>query len=128
MKPTLTLLTVLLLAPLMAVHAAEAVKSSASAAIWAPVDQRTIEDRADVLYYATEPLKEPLTFAGNASAELFVAVDTPDADWVVKLKNEMRATSARIALAAVRGLPLENVVNREETSLSLAPGLEGMSI
>ena len=24
-------------------------------------------------------------FAGNASAELFVAADTPDADWVVKL-------------------------------------------
>ena len=46
----------------------------------------------------------------------------------VESKNEMRATSARIALAAVRGLPLENVVNGEETSLSLAPGLEGMSI
>ena len=46
----------------------------------------------------------------------------------VESKNEMRATSARIALAAVRGLPLENVVNGEETSRSLAPGLEGMSI
>ena len=32
------------------------------------------------------------------------------------------------ALAAVRGLALENVVNGEETSLSLAPGLEGISI
>lgn len=46
----------------------------------------------------------------------------------VESKNEMRVTSARIALAAVRGLPLENVVNGEETSRSLAPGLEGMSI
>lgn len=46
----------------------------------------------------------------------------------VESKNEMRATSARIALAAVRGLPLENAVNGEKTSRSLAPGLEGMSI
>jgi lactate dehydrogenase-like 2-hydroxyacid dehydrogenase len=29
----------------------------------------------------------------------------------VEAKNEMRSTSARIALAAVRGEPLENVVN-----------------
>ena len=55
------------------------------AAIWAPVDQGRIEDLEDVLCYTTEPLKEPLIFAGNASAELFVAADTPDADWVVKL-------------------------------------------
>ena len=46
----------------------------------------------------------------------------------VESKNEMRATSARIALAAVKGLPLENVLNGEETSRSLAPGLEGRSI
>ena len=54
-------------------------------AIWAPVDQRTIEDRDDVLCYSTEPLTQPLTFAGNARADLFVAADTADADWVVKL-------------------------------------------
>ena len=28
---------------------------------------------------------EPLTFAGDARAELFVSADTPDANWVVKL-------------------------------------------
>lgn len=55
------------------------------AAHWAPVDQRGIEDRPDVLCYTTEPLTEPLTFAGDARAELFVSADTPDADWVVKL-------------------------------------------
>jgi uncharacterized protein len=56
-----------------------------NAATWAPVNQQTIEDRVDVLCYSTEPLTEPLTFAGNAHVELFVAADTPDADWVVKL-------------------------------------------
>jgi uncharacterized protein len=55
------------------------------AAAWAPVDQRPLEDRQDVLVYTSEPLTAPLTFAGDARAELFVSADTPDADWVVKL-------------------------------------------
>jgi putative CocE/NonD family hydrolase len=55
------------------------------AAHWAPVEQGAIEDRADVLCYSTQKLTEPLTFAGNARAELYVSADTPDADWVVKL-------------------------------------------
>jgi uncharacterized protein len=54
-------------------------------ATWAPVDQRPIEERQDVLVYKTEPLDESLTFAGNVEAKLFVSADTPDADWVVKL-------------------------------------------
>jgi hypothetical protein len=30
-------------------------------------------------------MTEPLVFAGNAKASLFVSTDTPDADWAVKL-------------------------------------------
>ncbi len=56
-----------------------------TAATWAPVDQRPVEERDDVLVYTSATLTEPLTFAGNAKAELFVSADTPDADWVVKL-------------------------------------------
>ncbi|WP_417384796.1 CocE/NonD family hydrolase [Gimesia sp.] len=55
------------------------------AATWAPVDQRPIEKRNDVLVYTSEPHTEPVTFAGNAEAKLYVSADTPDADWVVKL-------------------------------------------
>ncbi|MFO0917706.1 MAG: CocE/NonD family hydrolase [Planctomycetaceae bacterium] len=54
-------------------------------ATWAPVDQRTIEARSDTLVYTSAPLEQPLTFAGDASMELFVSADTPDADWVVRL-------------------------------------------
>ncbi len=54
-------------------------------ATWGPVDQRPIEQRDDVLVYTSRPFTEPLTFAGNAKAELSVSADTPDADWVVKL-------------------------------------------
>ncbi|MCH2210550.1 MAG: CocE/NonD family hydrolase [Fuerstiella sp.] len=58
---------------------------SVMSATWAPVDQRPIEERDDVLVYTSSPLTAPLTFAGNAKAELFVSADTPDADWVVRL-------------------------------------------
>tara|TARA_R110002111_G_scaffold262860_1_gene341971 strand:+ start:88457 stop:90184 length:1728 start_codon:yes stop_codon:yes gene_type:complete len=68
-------------APACPVTAARPLK----AATWAPVDQRSIETRDDVLVFTSEPYTEPLTFAGNAQAKLFVSADTPDADWVVKL-------------------------------------------
>jgi predicted acyl esterase len=55
------------------------------AAVWGPVDQSALEDRDDVLVYGTQPLAEPLAFAGNLEAKLFVSTDTPDADWVVKV-------------------------------------------
>jgi uncharacterized protein len=55
------------------------------AAVWGPVDQSATEDRDDVLVYTSEPMVEPLTFAGNAEAKLHVSTDTPDADWAVKL-------------------------------------------
>ena len=55
------------------------------ASVWGPVDHGPLEDREDVLVYSTEPLAEPLTFAGNVEAKLHVSTDTPDADWVVKL-------------------------------------------
>ena len=55
------------------------------AAGWGPVDQSATEDRDDVLVYTSEPMTEPLSFAGNAEAKLHVSTDTPDADWAVKL-------------------------------------------
>lgn len=57
----------------------------AKSAVWGPVDQSATEDREDVLVYTSEPMREPLSFAGNAEAELHVSTDTPDADWAVKL-------------------------------------------
>ena len=55
------------------------------AATWAPVDQRPLEQRQDVLVYTSAAFTRPLTFAGNAQAKLFVSANTADADWVVKL-------------------------------------------
>ena len=55
------------------------------AAVWGPVDQSALEDRDDVLVYTSDVLTQPLSFAGNVEAKLFVSADTPDADWAVKL-------------------------------------------
>jgi putative CocE/NonD family hydrolase len=55
------------------------------AAVWGPVDQSVLEDRDDVLVYTSDAFSEPLSFAGNIEAKLFVSADTPDADWAVKL-------------------------------------------
>jgi putative CocE/NonD family hydrolase len=69
------------------------------AAVWGPVDQSSLEDRDDVLVYSTQPLDEPLAFAGNLQAKLFVSTDTPDADWVVKVVD-VRPDGTAINLAA----------------------------
>ena len=50
-----------------------------------PFDQQIAQDRDDVLVYSTEPLDEPLAFAGALHAQLYVSADTPDADWVVRV-------------------------------------------
>lgn len=79
-------------------------KRPLSAATWAPVDQTAIEDRADVLVYTSAPFTEPLTFAGDVAAELFVSADTPDADWVVKLVDVAPSgTAHQLAVGIVRG-------------------------
>jgi phosphoglycerate dehydrogenase-like enzyme len=69
-----------------------------------------------------EPLKTP-----DEAATPNLIVTCHAAFCSVESKNEMRVTSARIALAAVKGSPLENVVNGDGTRLSPAPSLEGTS-
>ena len=50
-----------------------------------PVDQRTIEQRGDVLVYSSAPLSDPVVIAGPVSATLYVATDAPDTDFVARL-------------------------------------------
>jgi hypothetical protein len=52
---------------------------------WLVTDQRSAEDRTDVLTYETPVLTAPLRIAGAPIAELFAATSGTDADWVVKL-------------------------------------------
>lgn len=48
-------------------------------------DQRFAATRPDVLVFETPVLTDPVTLAGNLSANLFVSTDQSDADWIVKL-------------------------------------------
>jgi uncharacterized protein len=49
------------------------------------VDQRDVEDRADVLVFTSEPLDAELRIAGPVRASLLVSSDAPDTDLVAKL-------------------------------------------
>jgi len=50
-----------------------------------PMDQRKVSSRADVLKFETEPLKQPVEITGPIKAELSVATDAEDTDFMVKL-------------------------------------------
>jgi hypothetical protein len=50
-----------------------------------PMDQRSVSGRKDVLKFETEPLKQAIEIAGPLSAELVVATDARDTDFMVKL-------------------------------------------
>jgi putative CocE/NonD family hydrolase len=52
---------------------------------WLVTDQRTVEDRPDVLTYATGVLTAPVRISGAPVADPFAATTGSDADWVVKL-------------------------------------------
>ena len=52
---------------------------------WTVEDQRFVATRPDVLVYESAPLSEDITFAGQASVELFASTSGADSDWVVKL-------------------------------------------
>jgi uncharacterized protein len=50
-----------------------------------PLDQRRLEERADVLVYTSEPLQEPLDVTGPLALRLHAATTAPDTDFVAKL-------------------------------------------
>jgi predicted acyl esterase len=86
---------------------------------WGPVDQQGVQDRADVLLYATPPLPRALRFAGQPQAELWVSADTPDADWVVKLLDVHPDGSAwPLASGVRRGSARDSELDRQP----LVPG------
>ena len=52
-----------------------------------PLDQRSIESRADVLVYTSPPLAAPLRITGPITAHLTVSADVPDTDLVARLTD-----------------------------------------
>ncbi|WP_079528849.1 CocE/NonD family hydrolase [Halobacillus hunanensis] len=54
-----------------------------------PRDQRTIENRDDVLIYTTAPLKEPIEVTGPIKVRLWASTDAKDTDFTAKLVDVM---------------------------------------
>jgi predicted acyl esterase len=55
---------------------------------WAgPYDQRTVENRADVLLFTSDVLTEPYEATGRIKARLYVSSNCPDTDFTVKLTD-----------------------------------------
>ena len=52
-----------------------------------PCDQRAVEDRPDVVVFDSGPLAAPLEITGPLSAHLFVDIDQPDTDLIVKVTD-----------------------------------------
>jgi hypothetical protein len=52
-----------------------------------PHDQRSIEEREDVLVFTSRVLTEPLTVVGHLEAMLWIVADTPDLDLAVRLTD-----------------------------------------
>ena len=52
-----------------------------------PCDQRPVEARADVVVFDTGVLTEPLEIVGRVRAHLFVDIDQPDADLMVRMTD-----------------------------------------
>ena len=52
-----------------------------------PFDQRTIEDRPDVLLYTSEPLNQPLEVTGRVKVVLFASSSCRDTDLTAKLTD-----------------------------------------
>ncbi len=52
-----------------------------------PCDQRAIESRADVVVFETPELQAPMEITGRVHATLFVELDQPDADLMVRMTD-----------------------------------------
>lgn len=52
-----------------------------------PYDQRVVEGRDDVVVFETQELTEPMEITGRLYAHLFVSIDQPDADVMVRMTD-----------------------------------------
>jgi hypothetical protein len=77
---------------------------------WLTEDQRFVDGRPDVLTWATPPLAEDLTIAGEITATLFASTTGTDADWVVKL-IDVYPEDASATDTTVGGKPLDPKMN-----------------
>jgi putative CocE/NonD family hydrolase len=81
---------------------------------WGPMDQRTIEQRKDVLVYSTAPLKRDVEVAGPVKVVLYVATSARDTDFTAKLVDVFPDGTARNLTDGVLRLRYRNSLEKPE--------------
>jgi predicted acyl esterase len=79
-----------------------------------PMDQQSLESRADVLVFTGDALTEPLEVAGPVTARLFVASDAPDTDFTVKLTDVSPDGRSVLVTDGVRRARFRNSYSKPE--------------
>jgi putative CocE/NonD family hydrolase len=84
-----------------------------------PRDQRTLEERSDVLIYSTPPLDHDLEITGPVRLELFASSSAVDTDFTAKLVDAYPDGSA---FNLTEGILRASYRNSQETAEPLTPG------
>jgi putative CocE/NonD family hydrolase len=95
-----------------------------------PADQRSVEERPDVLVYTTDVLTEPVEVTGPISVTLWVASSARDTDFTAKLVDVFEDGSARLLTDGIlrarhrkSSRTLEPLVPGMPTELTIAAGV-----
>lgn len=85
-------------------------------------DQRPREERADVLVFTSEPLREALTVIGAVDVELTFASTNPQVDFFVRLCDaDEKGVSSSITDTMLRMTPDADAARRRTVTLTLSP-------
>ena len=87
-----------------------------------PFDQRPLEERPDVLTFATDPLESPIEVTGRVKVRLFVSTDVPDTDFSAKLLDIYPDGRAMSMVSGIQRLKFRNGFDQARP---LAPGAVG---
>jgi predicted acyl esterase len=78
------------------------------------MDQREVEDRADVLLFTSAPLEEPLEVTGHVTVNLWVSSDAPDTDFTAKLTDVYPDGRSFLVCDGIRRVRYRNSFERPE--------------
>jgi uncharacterized protein len=81
---------------------------------WGPMDQRSVEQRNDVLVYTTRPLRQDMEVIGPVQAVLYVATSAKDTDFTAKLVDVFPDGYARNLTDGILRLRYRNSLEKPE--------------
>ncbi len=83
---------------------------------WGPMDQRPVEQRADVLVYSTAPLAEDVEAMGPVQVVLYVSTSAKDTDFTAKLVDVFPDGYARNLTDGILRMRYRDSIERPEAS------------